>query len=102
VYTKPLPEMTQKQEDVAKEAILDNVMKGRITPDLMLRCEYPTHCMWDLVSHISILGTVLNAEGTLAPSLRTSDSSIKARQRKDHLWAIQKVGSLHRTWPERE
>lgn len=55
----------ENQEDIAKAAILEKVMKGRQPTDLMLRCECalsrPNFTLGFMSS--SGIGTILDAEG---------------------------------------
>jgi magnesium transporter len=57
--------MSDTQEEVAKAAILEKVMKGRQLTDLMLRCTFLLHSIICCCAH-SGTGTILDHAGTLS------------------------------------
>jgi magnesium transporter len=57
--------MSDTQEEVAKAAILEKVMKGRQLTDLMLRCAFLPYSTFCFCAHTGI-GTILDHAGTLS------------------------------------
>src|SRR5882757_3345497 len=56
-------DMSDTQEEVAKAAILEKVMKGRQLTDLMLRCPFLPHLIICFCAHRGT-GTILDHAGT--------------------------------------
>jgi hypothetical protein len=54
------------EEEHARAAILEKVMKGRQPTDLMLRCEYFQSWLLIDIFFIYVIGTILNSEGNYA------------------------------------
>lgn len=55
-------DVPDNEEDEARAAILDKVMKGRQPNDLMLRCKW-YYCEESLSGCSQIIGTILDSEG---------------------------------------